>query len=71
MRDEVMSQLVDRVMTDEEFRSKAREDLDGALADAGFELEDDELEAVRSVHGDMVSLSDDDITATLRRQQGG
>ena len=70
MRDDVMSALVDKVMMDDGFRERARTDLDGALADSGFELEDDELQAVREFHGEMAGLSDDEVTATLRRQQG-
>jgi len=47
MRDEVLAELVERALTDAAFRRRAADDLDHALADAGFQLEPDELAAVR------------------------
>jgi hypothetical protein len=71
MRDDVMATLVERVMTDEGFRAQARDDLDGALAGAGFDLEPDELAAVREFHDESADLPDDELTSLLARRQGG
>jgi hypothetical protein len=71
MRDSVMADLVERVMTDEGFRQQARDDLDGALAGAGFELEPDEMAAVRQFHDEFSGVPDDELTSSLVRRQGG
>ena len=70
MRDDVIAALAERVMTDESFRQGAREDLEGTLRGAGFELEDDEMEAVRGLHAEYLGASDDDLVDGLRRQGG-
>jgi hypothetical protein len=71
MRDDVMANLVERVMTDEGFREQTRVDLDGALAGAGFDLEPDEMAAVREFHGEFADAPDDELTTSLVRRQGG
>ena len=76
MRDDVLAGLVDRAMTDPEFRRSAVADLDGTLAANGYELEPDELAAVREFHGQVAGKSEAEVeellTATAgRRQQAG
>jgi hypothetical protein len=72
MRDEVLAGLVDKAMTDAEFRRSAVADLDGTLAAHGYELQPDELEAVREFHGQVAGKSEAEVqellTATGRRQ---
>jgi hypothetical protein len=58
MRDEVLMQLVDKAMTDDTFRAAAVEDLDGTLRAHDFELEPDELAAVREFHGEVIASGD-------------
>jgi hypothetical protein len=76
MRDEVLAGLVDKAMTDPEFRRQAVADLDGTLAAHGYELQPDELEAVRDFHGQVAGKSEAEVQELLaansgRRQQGG
>ena len=78
MRDEVLIQLVDKAMTDPQFRDRALEDLDAALSEHGFELEEDELAAVREFHAEVAGKSPEEVDGILkeaasgnRRQQGG
>jgi hypothetical protein len=76
MRDEVLTGLVDKAMTDAEFRRDAITSLDGTLAAHGYELQPDELEAVREFHGQVAGKSEAEVeeflTATAaRRQQAG
>ena len=71
MRDDVMAALVERVMTDEGFRQQARDDLEGALAAAGFDLQPDEMAAVREFHDEFSEVDDDQLTSSLGRRQGG
>jgi hypothetical protein len=75
MRDEILASLVDRAMTDADFRQSAITDLDGTLAAHGYELQPDELEAVREFHGQVAGKSEAEVqqllTATaVRRRQG-
>ena len=70
MRDDVLADLAERVVSDAAFRQRAREDLDAALQEGGFELEDDEMEAVRSFHSEYVESPDDELVSNLRRQGG-
>jgi hypothetical protein len=75
MRDDVLIQLADRVMSDAGFRQRLRTDLGGALRADGFTLSDDELAAVRAFQQQTAGLSDQELTATLsdpaaRRQFG-
>jgi hypothetical protein len=72
MRDEVLMELVDRALTDEQFRNAVRDDPDSALSAHGFELQPDELEAVKDLQRQTAGMSDDElreaITAGPRRQ---
>ena len=65
MRDEVLSSLVDRALSDAEFRRKAKADLEGTLNEYGYDLEPDELEAVREFHRDAAGRSDEELEAML------
>ena len=65
-----MANLVERVMTDQAFVQQARGDLDGALAAAGFDLEPDEMAAVREFHEDFAGMDDEELTSSLVRRQG-
>jgi hypothetical protein len=65
MRDEVLSSLIDRALSDEEFRHKAQRDLEGTLREYGYELEPDELEAVREFHGEVASHSPEELEAAI------
>jgi hypothetical protein len=76
MRDEVLAGLVDKAMTDAEFRRSAVADLDGTLAAHGYELQPDELEAVREFHGQVAGKSEAEVQELLasnasRRQNVG
>ena len=75
MHDDVLMQLADKAVADPAFRKKALTDLDGALAEAGFELTDEELAAVREFHAQTAGKSDAEVDALLadgaaRRQFG-
>jgi hypothetical protein len=75
MRDEILADLVDRAMTDSEFRRSAITDLEGTLAANGYDLQPDELEAVREFHGQVAGKSEAEVEEMLaansgRRQQG-
>ena len=75
MRDDVLADLVNRAMTDADFRRRAADDLDGTLQDEGFTLEPDELAAVREFHTQVAGKSDQELEAMVadagRRQQAG
>jgi hypothetical protein len=76
MRDEILASLVDRAMTDSEFRQQAITDLDGTLAAHGYELQPDELDAVREFHGQVAGKSEAEVQDLLasnasRRQNMG
>jgi F0F1-type ATP synthase membrane subunit b/b' len=76
MRDEVLAGLVDKAMTDADFRRNAITDLEGTLAAHGYELQADELEAVRELHGQVAGKSEAEVEQLLagnatKRQQGG
>jgi hypothetical protein len=75
MRDDVLADLVDRAMTDADFRRRAADDLDGTLQAEGFRLEPDELAAVREFHAQVAGKSDEEVDALVadagRRQQAG
>jgi hypothetical protein len=74
MRDDVLADLVDRAMTNADFRRRAAEDLEGTLQAEGFRLEPDELAAVREFHAQAAGKSDQELEAMVadagRRQQG-
>jgi hypothetical protein len=73
MRDDVLADLVDRAMTDADFRRRAVDDLDGTLEAEGFRLEPDELAAVREFHTQAAGKSDQELEELVagagRRQQ--
>jgi hypothetical protein len=76
MPDDVLMRLTDRLMTDAQFRTRARADLDAALRDGGFQLSEDELAAVRAFHREAAGLGEAELDAALsdgarRRQFGG
>lgn len=65
MRDEVLISLIDKAMGDPEFRSRVGNDLDGTLEAYGYELEPDELEAVRAFHAQAAGKSDAEVERML------
>ena len=65
MRDAILAGLVDRAMTDADFRRQAITDLDGTLAANGYELQPDELEAVREFHGQVAGKSEAEVQELL------
>jgi Ribosomally synthesized peptide prototyped by Frankia Franean1_4349. len=74
MRDEVLMDLVDRALSDEEFRSRAKDDPEGTLAAYGYELTDEELGAVKEFQSQVAGLSDEELEQALAsgaRRQGG
>jgi len=69
-----MMALVDRALEDEQFRTQAQEDPEGAVAAAGFDLEEDELAAVKEYQTEIAGLSDEELQEALAsgpRRQGG
>jgi hypothetical protein len=73
MRDDVLMNLVDRALTDPEFRTRAQEDLEGTLRAEGFDLSEEEMAAVREFHSQFAGLSDEEVEGQLeeaKRQQG-
>lgn len=73
MRDDVLMRLMDRVMSDADFRRRLRSDLDGTLRIEDFQLTEDELMAVREFHRHTAGLGDAELELALadpvRRQQ--
>jgi hypothetical protein len=65
MRDEVLTSLVERALRDGEFRQAARADLEPTLAQHGFDLTDEELDAVRLMQAQTADLSDEQLTEQL------
>jgi hypothetical protein len=65
MRDQVLAELVDRALTDADFRRRATDDLDGTLAAEGYRLEADELAAVREFHSQAAGKSDEELEAVI------
>ena len=73
VRDDVLMRLVDRAMSDEEFRRRAHEDPEGTLRAEGFELNDDELSAVKEFQQQVAGLSDEELQRAIAdapRRQG-
>jgi hypothetical protein len=72
---DVLANLVDRALTDADFRRRAADDLDGTLEAEGFRLEPDELAAVREFHAQAAGKSDQELEELVagagRRQQAG
>ena len=71
MRDEVLMTLVDKAMADEDFLRRAKEDPDAAVREAGLELDEDEMAAVRDLHQEILGMSDQELQDRLVRRQGG
>ena len=73
MSDAALMSLVDRAVSDPDFRARAQEDLDGALAQTGLELTDEELQAVRDFQAQAQGMNDDELGELLaaNRRQGG
>jgi hypothetical protein len=70
MRDDVLAGLVDKAMTDADFRRSAMTDLEGTLAAHGYDLEPDELEAVREFHGQVAGKSEAEVQEVLAANAG-
>jgi len=66
MRDDVMMRLVDHAIRDEGFRSAALQDPDGTLRSHGYDLEPDELQAVRDFHTEMAGKSSDEVASHMQ-----
>ena len=75
MRDEVLMDLVDRAMNDQEFRDRARGDLEGTLRAYGYDLTPEELAAVKEFHAQAAGKSDEEVNQMLgggaRSARGG
>ena len=69
MRDDVMIDLIDRAMNDPAFREQARQDPEAALQAHGFELTEDELEAVKEFQRQTSGLTDEELNQAIA--QGG
>ena len=68
VRDDVLMQLVDKAMSDPDFRSHAQRDPDGALAAHGFDLNDDELAAVKEFQQQTAELPPDELNGAIANQ---
>ncbi len=79
MRDDVMISLIDQAMSNAEFRQKALANLEGTLQEYGYDLDSDEMAAVREFHAQTAGKSSEEIdtilagggTDTMRRQFPG
>ena len=75
MRDDVMIELIDRAMRDATFRDEVRRDPETTLQSAGFELTDDEMNAVKEFQQQTAGLSDEELNDAIaqggRRQGAG
>ncbi len=65
MRDDVMISLIDQAMNDVEFRQKALANLEGTLQEYGYDLNNDEMAAVREFQAQTVGKSSEEIDAML------
>jgi hypothetical protein len=65
MSGDVIAGLVEKARTDSEFRSKAVADLDGTLAEYGFELSEEELAAARDLHAQAAGMTDAELEERL------
>ena len=70
MRDEVLMQLVDRAIEDEGFLRRAKADPEAAVKEAGFDLDDEEMAAVRDLHREVLQMSDEELQNRLTKRQG-
>jgi hypothetical protein len=58
MRDDVLTSLAERALADEEFRRAARENLEPTLREHGFDLNDEELAAIRLMQAQTAGWTD-------------
>ncbi len=65
MAKDPLSLLVQRVMTDPSFVTRANADLEGTLASEGIRLDPTELAAARAFQAEVAGLSADDVGARL------
>ena len=65
MRDEILMSLVDRATSDAAFRAQAQNDLEGALKQHGYDLNTEELAAVKAFHTQTMGKSDQEINRML------
>lgn len=49
MSEEIVKEIVDRYVSDETFRAEVRVDPEGAIRNAGFELDDEERALLKSI----------------------
>ncbi len=61
---EVMQQLSERFMNDADFREEMRQDPEGAAARSGYELDDEDRQALKSVDW---SGTDEELTARVSK----
>ncbi len=74
MRDEVLTELVNRGLDDEDFRGRMLQDPEGTLEAEGYQLEEEELAAVRDFHQQVSGVPEgelDEAIAGAARRQGG
>jgi len=71
MRDEVMMELVDRAMSDQRFRDRARTDLEETLSEHGYELTPEELGAVREFQLQTTGMSEEEVDRALAQNAAG
>lgn len=77
MSEEILTELVDKIVTDRGFRESALKDLDGALAKYGYSkrLTEEELAAVREFHAQCSGLSlvevDQKLAGAVQRRKQG
>lgn len=69
MRDDVMMELVRRATEDSEFRQQAMTDLEGTLKREGYDLAEDELDAVRELQNELSILSEEGLNERLDEVQ--
>ncbi len=67
MRDEVFVELVEKTFNDPQFREKAKQDPEGALREHGYELEPQELEAVKEFHAQAAGMTEEEMDRQLAR----
>jgi hypothetical protein len=65
MRDQILMQLVDKAISDPEFRANARKNVEGVLRAYGYDLTPDELGAVKAFQAETAGLSDGDLDSVL------
>ena len=71
MRDDVLTSLVERALADDDFRRAARDNLEPTLREHGYDLTNDELDALRLMQAQTADWSDEQLTeqlATMARE---